>query len=589
MPSSSTNELDLPAPISTLATPDGTTKWAPLSTVLNVKLGWVLVLTLSAAYLVFFVQLTSLPLEDYPNHVARGLVLSDLLFHHGARFGHEFSVAPMLVPYILPDLILATAIELFGTAGGTGFFTVLVLLSLPCALLFYLYVNRLARQARPFVVLLGLYLSTDWFFLTGFMAFRLAIAALIVSLALADLLRRRGSVAIFAGYSCVLLCSYLIHLSWLVFFAIALGISGAARWWFASPSARRDILRREIGLYAPMIALLAWHFGVMQIVRPQGAGLPPEFEPEWRSFSLKFYSLLMPFRGFGGRMAEAMIFLLGMCMVWPIRHVLRSGAWKKPVVLERLVIAGAFVVVYAALPRQLEFASFIDIRALPFIALFVILAVLHLPPEGSQGEEFCALSVLALVTLLTIGNLAYLMLHVGQGNVWMARYRGVVQSVPERASVLPVYSLPMVTSMPFVHAASFVVLDRGGITPYLFGGDDGDPMLYFRYRNRPYEPKGNWYDAERLRNLAARMRAVGLPLNSQLVRTDGRTPWYEKTAAPQWQRVACDYEFILVTMPFDRALIGVTTHTIAANESAALLKVDADKASCKAQSPTPKR
>jgi hypothetical protein len=561
----------------------------PLSTALNVKLGWVLVLTLTAAYLVCFVRLTSFPLEDYPNHVARGLVLSDLLFHHGARFGHEFSVAPMLVPYILPDLILATAIGLFGTVGGAGFFMVLVLLSLPCALLFYLYVNRLARQAWPFVVLLGLYLSTDWFFLMGFMAFHLAIAALIVTLALADLLRRRWSVAIFAVYSCVLLFSYLIHLSWLVFFAMVLGISGAARWWFGNPSARRDILRREIWLYAPMIALLAWHFGVMQAVRPQGAGLPPEFDLEWGSFSLKFYGLLMALRGFGGRMPEAMILLLGLCLVWPIRHTLRSGAWKKPVVLEQLVIAGAFLVVYAALPRELKFTGFVDIRALPFIALFVILAVLHLPPEASQGEEFSAPFVLALVTLLAIGNLAYLMLHVAQDNVWIARYRGVVQSVPEGASVLPVYSLPMVTWMPFVHAASFVVLDRGGITPYLFGGDDGDPMLYFRYRSRPYEPKGMWYDAQRLRNLAARMRAAGLPLNSQLVRTDGRKPWYEKTAAPEWQRVACDYDFILVTMPFDRALIGVTTHTTAANESAALLKVDADKASCKAPSPTPKR
>lgn len=589
MPPSSTNESDLPATISTHAPSDGATKWAPLSTALNVKLGWVLVLILSAAYLVSFLRLTSLPLQDYPNHVARGLVLSDLLFHHGARFGHEFSVTPMLVPYILPDLILATAVGLFGTAGGAGVFLVLVLLSLPCALLFYLYVNRFAPQARPFVVLLGLYLSTDWFLLMGFMAFRLAIAALIVTLALADLLRRRWSIAIFAVYSCVLLFSYLIHLSWLVFFAMVLGISGAARWWFGNPSARTDILRREIWLYAPMIALLAWHFGVMQAVRPQGAGLSPEFDPDWGRFSVKFYSLFMPFRGFGGRMADALILLLGLCMVWPIRRTLRSGAWKNPVVLEQLVIAGAFLVVYAALPRQLKFSSFIDIRALPLIALFVILAVLRLPREASQGEEFSRPSALALVMLLGIGNLAYFMLHLGPANVWIARYRGVVQSVPERASVLPVYSLPMVTPMPFLHAASFVVLDRGGITPYLFGGDEGDPMLYFRYRSRPYEPKATWYDAQRLRNLPAPLTAAGLPLNSPLVRTDGRKPWYEKTAAPDWQRVACDYDFILVTMPFDRALIGVTTHTMAANESAALLKVDADKASCKASSPTPKR
>jgi len=297
----------------------------------------------------------------------------------------------------------------------------------------------------------------------------------------------------------------------------------------------------------------------------------------------------MPLRGFGGRMAEAMIGLFALCMAWPIRHTLRSRAWNRPMVLEQLAIAGAFLVVYAALPRQVEFASFIDVRALPFVALFVIFAVLRLPAEDSHGEEFSAPSVLALATLLAIGNLSYLMHHVGQDNAWIARYRKVVQSVPKGASVLPVYSLPMVSAMPLVHAASFVVLDRGGITPYLFGGDDGDPMLYFRYRSRPYEPKWMWYDAERLRKQAARLRAAGLPLSSQLVRTDGRTPWYEKTAPPDWPRVACDYEFILVTMPFDRALIGVTTQAIAANKSAALLKIDADKASCKGRRPSPER
>ncbi len=583
MPSPSTRESDLATLLSTPASPDGTTRWAPLSIALNVKLGWLLVLALSTAYVASFVRLSSLPLEDYPNHVARGFVLSDLLFHHGTRFGQQFSVTPMLIPYILPDLVLASAIGLLGTTGGAAFFMALVLLSLPCALLFYLHVNGLAPRARPFVVLLGLYLSTDWFFMTGFMAFRLAIAALIVTLALADLLRRRWSVVMFVVYACALLLSYLIHLSWLVFFAMVLGISGVARWWFGSPSARRDILRREIWLYTPMIVLLAWHFGFMQAERPQGAGLPPEFEPEWRGFSLKLYSLLMPFRGFGGRIAEAMICLFGLCMAWPIRHTLRLGAWKKPVVLEQWVIAVAFLGVYAALPRQLEFASFIDIRALPFIALFVMLAVLYLPSQSSQGEEFSGPSALALATLLATGNLAYLAFHASQANMWMTRYRQVVQFVPEGASVLPVYSLPMVTSMPVVHAPSFVVLDRGGITPYLFGGDDGDPMLYFRYRRRPYEPKWMWYDAERLRNLAAQMRAAGFPLNSQLVRTDGRKPWYEKTAAPEWRRVACDFEFILVTMPFDGALIRVSAHAIAANESAALLKIDADKASCKAQ------
>src|SRR5262249_16993935 len=157
------------------------------------------------------------------------VVMADLLFHHGVRFGQEFSTQLIAVPYILGDLVLATSVELFGTVGGAGVFTVLVLLSLPCALIFYMSVNKLAPRGRLLVFLLTLYLSTDWFWLMGFMAFRLSVAAIVATLALADLLRRRWSVAMYLVYSGALVLSYLIHLTWLVFFAVVLGVSAAVR------------------------------------------------------------------------------------------------------------------------------------------------------------------------------------------------------------------------------------------------------------------------------------------------------------------------------------------------------------------------
>jgi hypothetical protein len=51
--------------------------------------------------------------------------------------------------------------------------------------------------------------------------------------------------------------------------------------------------------------------------------------------------------------------------------------------------------------------------------------------------------------------------------------------------------------------------------------------------------------------------------------------WTMMDLAPvDWNRIACDYDFLLVTRPFDAAHIRVATTTAAANETAALLAVD---------------
>jgi hypothetical protein len=95
-----------------------------------------------------------------------------------------------------------------------------------------------------------------------------------------------------------------------------------------------------------------------------------------------------------------------------------------------------------------------------------------------------------------------------------------------------------------VHA----VLDRGALDPYLFSGNFGDPMSYFRYRNLPYAPDFQWYRAQ----------MQGLKQDSEV----------------DWNRVACSYDYILITMPYDTAFIRVPTDKVASNDAAALLAVD---------------
>jgi hypothetical protein len=86
-----------------------------------------------------------------------------------------------------------------------------------------------------------------------------------------------------------------------------------------------------------------------------------------------------------------------------------------------------------------------------------------------------------------------------------------------------------------------------------------------------------WYDAQRLRGLAATSAKPGLQSTNG---ADGHRPWYELTAAPDWGRIGCNYDFLLITLPFDRNSIGLSARTVALNQSAALLRIDTDKQGC---------
>jgi hypothetical protein len=534
------------------------------------RLGWATAAILCAAYLGYIAQLTSLPFQDYPDHLVRGAVIADLLFEQGTRFGQVFALHLTPIPYVLHDLLLAGCVESFGPVAGGIVFNTLVLLSLPCALLLYMHVNDLTPHARWPVLLISLYLSTDWFFLAGFTAFRLALAMIVVSLALADALRRRQSAARFALYVLTLFLGYLIHFSSLVFFTVALATSGLVRLLF-----RRTTIRMEIYLLIPVVALLALHFGVL--VEPYDATNPREYVFEWGDLSQKYYGLLYEFERFDGRLAKPMMLTLAACLLWPVRHELRWYALKIPAVVEQLTLAGVFLGVYIVFPRVYADAAFVDIRALPMVTLFLIFACLHLAQERSSGREFDTLPVYVLATLLGVANFAYLAVHLNKSNATIARYRAVVAAIPHGSYVLPIYAEPMYTLSPLLHASSYAVLDRHAVIPSLFSRDRGDPMKYFRYRHRPYMPDEWWYlSLERWNKAIEATYAVeGQIYRWRFAFSNRLKQWIMLELVPvDWNRIACDYDYLLVTMPFDAAHVRIRTTTAAANETAALLAVD---------------
>lgn len=504
-------------------------------------IGWTVVAILMAAYAAVFSWLSLFSLQDYPNHLARAVAMADLMFHDGLRFGALFQYHFAIVPNILPDLFVAGAVELLGLREASALWIGLVVLSLPLALLFYLRGTRIPVRGQILILLLSLYLSTDGFFFQGFLTFRLAVALTLVCLALVQQLRRRWSPAIFATFCAVIVLGYLIHLAMVVFVVVAIAASAPLALWWRSTS-----IRKEVYFLIPIVVVGVWQYAVA------GKGHVPgdlQFSKlDWGTWYSKIQHLWWPFSRYygtrlGGRVDKLLLLAFAVCALWPLRQRLHRAAFMQPAVLEMLFLAVAFLGMYIVSPSTYGEASFLDLRALALVPLFVSLACLLLPDAKSSANQASARPAIVLATLLVLCNLAYLSWHLVKDNAWMAQYRAIIAAVPKSARVLPLY--PGNDELnPFMHAASFVVIDREALIPYLFSGNRGNPQTYFRYIHFPYAPSNTWY----------------FPSDPPVSDAD-------------WQAVACAYDFLLVTKPLDLRRVHVATTPVVENASASLLAV----------------
>jgi hypothetical protein len=485
------------------------------------------------AYIAVFVWCSPLDTQDFPNHLTRAMVMDDLLFHHGVQFGQYFQFHFLFTSYLLGDLLLTGVVSLFGVTAAAIIWPIVTFLSLPASLFAYLRARQTSAYDTVLMLLISLYLSTDTFFIKGFTEFRLSIAFVLVAMALVEVLRRRWSVVSFAGYALVVVSTYLVHLAAVAFIAVAVGASGL--WRIVLRKSRFD---REALLMSPVVAVLGWHVLAAAHYRQ-----PEDMEqgtPRWATLGGKLSGVLWDFVRYNPH-PDYLLLAIFAAFVW---SCLARRDWDRrailtPRVLEPLGYAVLFLAMYFALPSVEVEASYIDVRALALVPLFLVLGLLNLPPRTATVVAKPSDAAICLAAAVAFANLAYLGAHFRRNSVWLAQYRAVVANIPERSVVLPVYTLGL-QHFVHLHVASFAVMDRHAQIPYLFSGDRGAPMKYFRYVSRPYAPDELWYHAR-------------------------------QDSDVDWAQVRKVYRYLLVMKPFDASRIPVDTRTVAESDAAALL------------------
>jgi hypothetical protein len=495
---------------------------------------WPVVVLATAIYVITLYRYSALLFQDYPNHLARSVVLSDLWFHHGARFGRIFEFRGIAYPYIAADLLLAPLVACLGAPGATFVWTALALLALPCAVLFYLHATEAPEGSRAIIFLIALYLSADAFFFLGFINFHLSIALTIAALGMGQILRRRLSPMLFLIYCLMVAFGYLMHLAFLVFAAVALGTSGLFRLW-----RRATTVGREFLLLLPLALAAIWY-----VIVPRLYPFTREVTPTHlvrAGLHTKLRQLDWPFVHFNESADLLFAAAFALLLLWAARHKVHRSTVLRVTTWEPVLLVLVFCGLYLLLPSAIGDPTHIDVRAIPLLPVFAAIWCASLPGDATRQEGMDSPIALAGAVLVLAGHLVYVCLHLAPERAWLRQYRAVVAAIPSAALVLPIYTgVHTQEGRPNLDAAAFVLMDRDALEPYLFSGDQGQPMKYFRYRQHPYAPDRIWY-----------------------------------TLAPpgyvDWASVACIYDFLLVMKPYAPARIGLRARIVAEDSSAALL------------------
>ena len=144
------------------------------------------------------------PFLDVPNHVTRAVVLRDLWLNNAEMFNGWFSFELKLVPYIFGDVFLVLLVSFLDFHSAGKLSVMFTFLSFPIAVYIFMRVHNYSKNAQLIAMLLSLYLSTDWFFLSGFEHYRISIAMVLIVLALWNLFLDRKSKCALLVYASIL-------------------------------------------------------------------------------------------------------------------------------------------------------------------------------------------------------------------------------------------------------------------------------------------------------------------------------------------------------------------------------------------------
>lgn len=393
-------------------------------------------------------QVHTLPLFDYPNHLARMHILAS----DAPELQRFYTVDWRIVPNLAMDLIVPTISHFLPLEIAGRIFIMLTMASLAASVAFLH--RELFQHWSPWP-LLGFALLYNRFMLWGFLNFLfgtgLAIAALAWWIG-----RRERSPKLCVAIACFLgVAVFLSHLAAFGCYAIALG------------AYELDQIRRRPTAIPTRIVLAALPFAVpalLFLTGPSGAGGTIVFSRFLRKFDLP-YSL---FNNYTPPLdAATMVLFVTLFAIGLWRGWLRiASSMRAPLI--------ALIAAYLVMPNQIYTASSVDHR-LPLVIVLVAIG----SSELGQGLRWSR-AIAGFIATLFIARMIVISIE------WQGFDR---QYAPARAALdtLPVGSRIAVAipddglrirsgEAPMVHFPCWAIIDRDAFVPTLFAYPTQQPV-----------------------------------------------------------------------------------------------------------------
>ena len=418
-----------------------------------------LLIVASAALLVPFFVIDVLPLQDYPNHLARIHILSHLGESPTLQQYYQASWAP--VPNLAMDVIVPLLARLFPLEVAGAIFCALVLLSTAPAvsLLHYAFHGKLSLW--PLVSVLFAY---NFVFYMGWLNYLLGINLTLICAALWLKLRRwpiRKSMPLFAALSTIL---YFTHL-------YALGVYGLIVLGFEISHYTE---RRREGISIPDRAYVV---AFSQFLAP--LVLFVAFSP---TFHLNLTSIQAG--GLIGKIAGLYAVLdtghpnIDLSTFGAMVAALLSGTVLKSFTLEHRAAAPFWLLTtsFLLMPAVLFGSGFAGYR-LPIAIVWFLIAATSWRP-GPRWRAKVGVALVAVLLAVRVGAIAgdWRLYHRYQ-----AEFVKAIESVPVGSRVLPYVvaedSYEFLVRPPKQHLASLAVIERSVFLPTLFADPGKHPLV----------------------------------------------------------------------------------------------------------------
>jgi hypothetical protein len=413
----------------------------------------VIFLALFAAASVPVLVCDSLPLFDYPNHLARMHILSDL--PHSAALRQFYAIAWRPLPNLAMDVTVPLLAHLIPLAWAGKVFVLLTLFLLAGGAAALHRVLFGAWSAWPCLAFLLLYSRTLlWGFLNYLFGIGLGLLALALWIALA---RRSATLRLTAG-AALALALFFAHL-------LAFGLYGVMVMGYEAGRIRRGRVSARQGAADLAIAGLGFlpALAILFLASPASMAGAVRFGHFARKLDLLFSVFDNYARSFD--VACFVIFVLGLAFAFWRRWIRLAPEIAAPLAL--------LVLVYLAMPSQLATASGSDHRIPVLIGLVLIAGSRWVGPRAVE-RPFLAAALLLLLVRLGVVTAS-----------WQASdrvYAGLLpalDALPEGSRLAVAYPPEALNSeaTPLAHFPALAILRRDAFVPTLFAFPTQQPVL----------------------------------------------------------------------------------------------------------------